>query len=158
MQTLTRRDACNLIVDAMSNTVKLNVDQLKTIVFAVNNDIQVRDFLMGLPKYFPMEDSIKFMTFMCAFTKGDEQVPFMSILGMYVYEEGQTADAVELLREALTLNPTYQLTQLLTRVVVSGWPAKSFAEMRDGLADKVMVACYGTAGSELIATKETENG
>ena len=157
MQTLTRRDACNLIVDAMSMKVKLDVTQLETIVFAVNKDIQVRDFLMGLPKYFPMESAIKFMSFMCAFTKGEEQAPFLSVLAMYVYEEGQQQDAKELLEESLKLNPTYALTHLLKSVIVSGWPNKAMAAMRDQLADKVMVSCYGTDGSETIEKTE-ENG
>jgi len=153
METLNRRDACNLIVDAMSSKVKLDITQLETIVFAVNNDLQVRDFLMGLPKYFPMKDAIKFMMFMCAFTKGEQQAPFITILAMYVYEEGETDDAKELLAESLKLNAEYSLTLLLQRVVNSGWPSKGLTAMRDDLADKVMVACYGTEGSEPIAKK-----
>ena len=157
METLTRRDACNLIVDAMSTKVKLEVSDLDSIVFGVNNDLQVRDFLMGLPKYFPMEDAIKFLTFMAAYTKGEEQAPFLAVLSLHVYETGNLPDSSALLLEAIKANPNYQLTQLLTRVISSGWPAQALATMRDDLADKVMVACYGTEGSELVK-KADENG
>lgn len=157
MQTLTRRDACNLIVDAMTTRPQLEISQLDSIVFAVNKDIQVRDFLMGLPKYFPMENAIKFVTFMCAYTKDEQQAPFMTVLAMYLYEEENSTDAQELLYESLKLKPDYQLTQLLMRVVTSGWPSNALSNMRNELADKVMVNCYGTEGSELIKDEE-ENG
>ena len=151
---VTRKEACNLIAESLNNDIDLIDAKLQAVILAVNSDLQVRDWLMGLPKSWTLEEGIKLMQYLCIHAPSEDLVPFVTIQSLFYYELGDVEKATMLLNYALRLDGEYALAQLLRRVFLAGWPAESFQKMRDELHSKVVESCYGEEGNTTI----TENG
>lgn len=151
---VTRKQACELIAESLNNDIELTGEKLEAVILAVNSDIQVRDWLMGLPTRWTAEEGIKLMQYLCVHAPSEDLVPFVTLQAMYYYELHNTEKATMLLNYALRLDSNYSLAQLLLKVFTAGWPAESFAEMRSSIDPKVVEACYGEEGATIIK----ENG
>ena len=153
--TITRKEACDLITSHIGMPVDEIIDEARQrMIFAVNNDIQVRDFFMGLPIDHKMEDVIKLSAFLAGMAKQGEDVPFFTLTGMFAYEMGNDKLCQLSLNYAEKNNPSYSLTQLLKRVIMSGWPRESFVTMRAELHKKLTEQCYVTEPDYLITEGE----
>ena len=151
---VTRKDACNLIAESLNNDIDLIDSKLQAVILAVNSDLQVRDWLMGLPKRWTLEEGIKLMQYICVHAPSEDLVPFVTLQSLFYYELNDVEKATMLLNYALRLDKDYALAKLLQRVYSAGWPAEQFKVMRDELDGKVVEACYGPEG----ATTISENG
>jgi hypothetical protein len=151
---VTRKEACELIADSLNNEIELTDDKLAAVILAVNSDLQVRDWLMGLPKRWTIEEGIKLMQYLCTHAPTEDLVPFVTIQSLYHHEQGDTEKAILLLNYALRLDADYALAGLLKRVYSAGWAPDVWKTMRDELDVKVVEACYGKEG----ATTILENG
>jgi hypothetical protein len=151
---VTRKQACELITESLDNDIELTGEKLEAVILAVNSDLQVRDWLMGLPNRWSIEEGIKLMQYMCVHSPTEDLVPFVTLQALYYYELGNTEKTNGLLNYALRLNKDYALAQLLLRVFNAGWPAEQFATMRNEIDPKIVEACYGPEG----ATTIKENG
>ena len=151
---VTRKQACELIAESLNNDIELTGEKLEAVILAVNSDIQVRDWLMGLPNTWSLEEGIKLMQYMCVHAPTEDIVPFVTLQALYYYELGNTEKTTSLLNYALRLDKDYSLAQLLLKVFKAGWPAEAFTTMRDNIHPKIVEACYGPEG----ATTIKENG
>ena len=151
---VTRKQACELIAESLNNDIELTNEKLEAVILAVNSDLQVRDWLMGLPNRWSLEEGIKLMQYLCVHAPAEDLVPFVTLQALYYYELGNTEKTTMLLNYALRLDKEYSLAQLLLRVFNAGWPAEQFKTMRDELDPKIIENCYGTEG----ATTIKENG
>jgi len=156
---ITRKEACELITLHIGVPVDEIMDEARTkMIFAVNNDIQVRDFFMGLPVTHSMQDVIKLSTFLAGMAKQGEDVPFFTLTGMFAYEMGNDKLCKLSLNYAEKNNPSYSLTHLLKRVIMSGWPRESFLTMREELHKKIVETCYVLEPDYVITEdKDTNN-
>ena len=111
-------------------------DHIAEITAGMHKDIQLRDFLLGLPSERPIE---AVNTYLACFmdTVPDEFIaPVASILAANLYSmEDETAQ--EVLYQALECDPNYSLAKLLSRVFNSDWPAGAFKTMTEELHPKV---------------------
>jgi hypothetical protein len=151
---VTRKQACEFITESLNNDIELSGEKLEAVILAVNSDIQVRDWLMGLPNRWSLDEGIKLMQYLCVHAPTEDLVPFVTVQSMFIYEQGDTGKATTLLNYALRLDKEYALALLLKRVFSAGWPAHMFQTMRNELDSKVVEACFGPEG----ATTITENG
>jgi hypothetical protein len=151
---VTRKQACELITESLNNDIELTGEKLEAVILAVNSDLQVRDWLMGLPLRWSLDEGIKFMQYMCVHAPSEDLVPFVTLQALYYYELDDTEKSTMLLNYALRLDKDYALAQLLLRVFNAGWPADQFKTMRNELDPKIIEACYGSEG----ATTIKENG
>lgn len=151
---VTRKQACEFITESLDNDIELADEKLEAVILAVNSDLQVRDWLMGLPKRWTLNEGIKLMQHLCVHAPAEDLVPFVTIQSLFYYEQGDQEKATMLLNYALRLEGEYPLAQLLRRVFLAGWPAESFQKMREELHSKVVESCYGEEGNTTI----TENG
>jgi Domain of unknown function (DUF4192) len=151
---VTRKQACEFITESLNNEIDLTGERLEAVILAVNSDLQVRDWLVGLPNRWSIDEGIKFMQYMCIHAPAEDLVPFVTVQAMYHYEQGDTEKAIMLTNYALRLDKEYSLAKLLRRIIAAGWPAATFQEMRNELDVKVVEECYGELGSTTI----TENG
>ncbi len=151
---VTRKQACELIAESLNNDIELTDEKLEAVILAVNSDIQVRDWLIGLPNRWTIEEGIKLMQYLCVHAPSEDLVPFVTLQALYYYELGNTEKSTTLLNYALRLDKNYSLAQLLLKVFTAGWPAEQFKTMRDNLDPKIIEACYGPEG----ATTIKENG
>jgi hypothetical protein len=153
---ITRKEACELITSHIGMPVNEIMDEAqKRMIFAVNNDIQVRDFFMGLPVNHDIKDVIKLSAFLAGMAKQGEDVPFFTLTGMFAYEMGNDKLCKLSLNYAEKNNPSYSLTQLLKRVIMSGWPKESFVTMRTELHPKIIQHCYTEEPDFVITMEET---
>jgi hypothetical protein len=155
MTTITRREACELVRTAIGKT-DVPEENIKRIIYAVNNDIQVRDFLLGIPMHYSAIDCAKLLRSIVDVADPQEAVPFATILAAYAYEAGDLDSVAKSLSFAYSADPSYSLTKLLMRVTASGWPKEAFIKMREELHLKVMATCYGPEGDEVINPVRTE--
>ena len=106
-------------------------------------DIQVRDFALGLLDPAKAEQQVSMLEYLVEQAPTDSE--FINapacLLAQFLYEQGDTANAVLMLINAQT---DYSLALLLMRVFRSGWEPKSFAKMREELHPQVVAGIYGS--------------
>lgn len=151
---VTRKQACELIAESLDTDIDLTGEKLESVILAVNSDVQVRDWLMGLPQRWTLEEGIKLMQYLCVHAPSEDIVPFVTLQSLYYYELGDAGKAIYLLNYAIRLDKDYSLAMLLLKVITAGWPPKNFQAMREELHSKVMESCFGAEGETII----TENG
>lgn len=158
--TITRKEACELIRSYIGKPdVKMPMgEQLDKIVYAVNNDMQVRDFLMGLPQYYDLQEVLDFLQHMCAEAPTQEDIPFFTVVSALAYETGNGAEFFKHMGYVMVHNPKYSLAQMLAKCAASGYPGTMFAKMREELAAKVMKVCYTDEPDFIITEMDNQNG
>jgi hypothetical protein len=147
---VTRKQVCELIAESLNNDIELTGEKLEAVILAVNSDVQVRDWLMGLPTRWTLDEGIKLMQYLCVHAPSEDLAPFVTLQAMFYYELGNVEKSTMLLNYALRLDKDYSLAQLLKRVMSAGWPADAFQTMRKELDPIVVEACYGADGATTI--------
>lgn len=131
--------AVEVLFEAFSKNEALAVDTVEVLVFAVNNDLQIRDYMLGgLPTAFGVTGSVEFITALLPLIDEAQRAPFYTLLSAFYYEAGDRELATASLVQAEVLNPDYSLAHLLTRVYNAGWPTEALAQMRGELHPKVV--------------------
>jgi hypothetical protein len=130
-------DALNASVNEYVNDGVMVSESIEMFNLAVQQDVNFRDLLMGLPKHYEMNKCVGFVTYVLGQINADERAPYLTILSAYAYELGDVRSAHKFLSDAVELDADYSLAKLLTRVFASGWPSNALASMRDDLDDKV---------------------
>jgi hypothetical protein len=102
----------------------------------MNKDIQLRDFMLGLPSERPVAAVNTYLACFMNVIPGEFIAPVASVLAANLYSIEDTS-AKDVLSQALENNPSYSLAQLLNRVFNSGWPAGAFVAMTYELHPKV---------------------
>jgi hypothetical protein len=145
------------LIDLTASMIKIDGQEMtldqadfRDIVEGVNKNLQLRDYLMGLPMTYTIGESLAIVQFFRDNLDADDEqgIPFDTIAGAFYYE-------IEALDLALLLNSRgvdekYPLAELLHRVYAAGWPAANFATMRNELHIKVVKTLEEIAG-DLVA-------
>jgi len=111
-------------------------DHIAEITAGLNKDIQLRDFVLGLPSERPIEAVNTYLACFMDVVPGEFIAPVASILAANLYSIEDTS-AQSVLSQALENDPRYSLANLLNRVFNSGWPAGAFKTMTEELHPKV---------------------
>jgi hypothetical protein len=111
-------------------------DHIAEVTAGLNKDIQLRDFVLGLPSERPIAAVNAYLSCFMDTVPGEFIAPVASILAANLYSIEDTS-AQSVLSQALENNPRYSLAQLLNRVFNSGWPAGAFKTMTEELHPKV---------------------
>ena len=111
-------------------------DHIAEITAAMNKDIQLRDFMLGLPSERPITAVNTYLACFMDVVPGEFIAPVASVLAANLYSIEDTS-AKDVLSQALQSNPSYSLANLLNRVFTSGWPAGAFVAMTYELHPKV---------------------
>ena len=131
-------DSLNSALNEYLTEGVISTENIEMFNPAVKADLNFRDVLMGLPKHHELEKLSGFISYIIPLVDGADKVPYISVLSSYVFEASDNSEiASAILDQALEINPEYPLGKLLKRVYGAGWPADSFAEMRNQLDDKV---------------------
>lgn len=114
-------------------------DDVKIIAYALENNLQLRDYLMGLTNDgLSVESVANILRVMVVLIKQEElpAYPVQTVLASYMYRLGESKLANGLLSSGLEKD--YSLAKLLSRVFIAGWSADSFATMANDLHAKVV--------------------
>jgi len=140
----TRREAKEALDTYVSLFLSNQADSITpqtidTIVLALTdeNDLQLRDYLMGLPIDYSIEDSIQTVEILTTLLPEGNKRSLYCVLSAYHYEAENLKVSSDYLSKALDEDNSYSLAGLLTRVYSAGWPVKAFAQMRNDLHPKV---------------------
>jgi hypothetical protein len=139
-----------LAIDNRDQGQDLAIDEqsFQDVVNGVNSDLDLRDYLLGLPIEYTLEECASLMDFFINNLLDDERViPFYTILSAFNYELGDMVKANAYLSRGLQEN--YALASLLHRVYSAGWPIGAFASMRDDLHLKVIKALEDKASDTI---------
>ena len=112
-------------------------DHIAEIAAALQKDIQLRDFVLGLPSEREVVAVNKYLTYLYETVPTKFIAPIASVLAANLYALEEVDSAKELLSTALVHNPSYSLANLLNRVFTSGWPSGAFVAMTHELHPKV---------------------
>jgi hypothetical protein len=134
--TITRGEAMDTIdfaIEQFVNDMHIKQGTIDLITYAVNNDLQIRDYFLGLPYEFNLPTCVDFVGYLASKTNDSECYAYDTISAMYHIELGNTDLAKSLLAIAENNNPDYTLMQLAKRIISAGWPSQAFTKMRDEL-------------------------
>ena len=134
--TLTRGEALDTVdfaIEQFINEIEIEDGMLEVITYAVNNDLQIRDYFLGLPAEFDMQVCIDFVNYLSRLTDILDCYAYDTISAMYHIELGNTELAKTLLSGAENANPDYNLTKLAKRVISAEWSGEMLANMRNDL-------------------------
>jgi hypothetical protein len=112
-------------------------DHIAEVTAGLNKDIQLRDFVLGLPSERPIAAVNTYLASFMDVVPGEFIAPVASILAANLYSIEEDESAREVLSQALENNPTYSLANLLRRVFNSNWPADALKAMTEELHPKV---------------------
>ena len=139
--TLTRgeaKDTIDFAIEQYINEIEVSDGMLETITYAVNNDLQIRDYFLGLPSDYGMQVAVDFVNYLTRVTNNDECYAYDTISAMYQIEQGNTEFAKSLLAVAESINPDYNLMKLAKRIISAGWNGSTLTQMREELHSKVV--------------------
>ena len=139
--TLTRgeaKDTIDFAIEQFINEIEVSDGMLLTITYAVNNDLQIRDYFLGLPSDYGMQVAVDFVNYLTRVTNNDECYAYDTISAMYQIEKGNTEFAKSLLAVAESINPDYNLMKLAKRIISAGWNGSTLTQMREELHSKVV--------------------
>ena len=141
-------------VDLIHNSILdfqdgLNSEIISKLIYSINNELQIRDYLLGLPNTFPLETCKEFLSYLGASVDESESYSILTILSAYHYEQNEIELCALALATALEIKNDYNLAQLLDRVYEANWPKETFVQMRNELHSKV-IANLEEMSEELI--------
>ena len=139
--SLTRgeaKDTIDFAIEQFINEIEVSDGMLLTITYAVNNDLQIRDYFLGLPSDYGMQVAVDFVNYLTRVTNNDECYAYDTISAMYQIEQGNTEFAKSLLAVAESINPDYNLMKLAKRIISAEWDGKMLTQMRNELHSSVV--------------------
>jgi hypothetical protein len=139
--TLTRgeaKDTIDFAIEQFINEIEVSDGMLETITYAVNNDLQIRDYFLGLPADHGMQVCVDFVNYLSRVTNEQQGYAYDTISAMYHIERGNVELAKSLLAIAEKNNPDYNLMKLAKRVISAEWDGKMLTQMREELHAKVV--------------------
>ena len=140
MSTVTIGDAFTALESSLNEYINDGVMSTESIAIfdlAIQNDVNFRDLLLGLPKHQDIYKCIGFISYILNFVDGKNKAPYLTIMSAYAYELGDAKEANLFVQSALTLWEDYSLAQLIKRMIMAGWSAQSLVSMRNELDPKV---------------------
>jgi hypothetical protein len=141
MTTITYASALKAIdtaILAVTSEIDLSDSIVNEITYAVNNDVQIRDYIVGLPLSHAIKECVNFVDYLARMSGDNNRYAYDTINAMYQYELENMEACKRLLESVHNINPDYSLALLISRVMSAEWPSNSFAKMRNELAPKVI--------------------
>lgn len=134
-------DALDLIKNYLEN--KEASYELAAKVLGASNDLQLRDFIMGLTTSDTIEALNDLYSWLLTIAPKGYLAPIGSVLSSIAYELGNGARANKILERVFEDQDEFPLGKLLKRVYSAGWEPTALALMRAELHPKVCAKIYG---------------
>ena len=120
-----------------------NANHIAELAAAVNENIQMRDFLMGLRSEEAVAPYVyNYLELVGGVLIKEAAVPVVTVFSTYLYEIGEKEAAQNLLQDVLETRPGYSLAELLSRTFKSDAPTDMMAEMAKDLHKSVLAIIY----------------
>ena len=140
------RDTYKAYLDGVEPTT----ETAETIAYLVRNDIQLRDFMLGMPSEYH-NDIATYGAFLettiNAVNDINKAYPLLTILSMFYFTAGESDLAKVAVNDVLEVKGDYSLANLLNRVFLSNAPVSMFSGMVGELHPKVVEGLEGEYGN-----------
>ena len=131
------QDNAKLVEKYVTNYTDTTDEEKAALVYALNSEVQVRDYAMGLltPEQLPA-----YLDLLNWAPRREWMSAQACLVSQIYYETGEKDKAVETIDIA---NARYPLAQLLRRVYKAGWDSNMFKQMREELHPQVVKLIFG---------------
>jgi hypothetical protein len=136
-------------IDGVADGVIPSAKHIAEVTIATNENLQIRDFLMGVQLEKDIDYVGQYISLLGNVTVKDKAIPLATIFCGYLYQVEEIEQAKNMLVEVLVINPEYSLAKLLSRVFDSGWAPSEFSKMAQQLHHKVVDTIYGIDAQEV---------
>lgn len=140
-----QRQGAEAVIDFMADFAAdglVRDKRLVALVLTRLKDLQVRDFALGSVTPERLELYFNAWRWLLSCAPEGFIAPVANLLAAVAYEKGDRAFAHRALDRAVKDDPDYAMTGLLRQVFSSGWPAESFAVMRQQLHPRICDAIF----------------
>jgi hypothetical protein len=124
-------------IDRYADGIEPTAQEIAQFAVAINEHIQVRDFVMGIPSERDVNYVGNWLSYVGNKTPEIYDVPIATIMSSLYYSVGNEESATFYVEKALNSNPNYSLAVLLKKVYQSNWGADGIVNMRNNLHVKV---------------------
>ena len=131
-----------IAIDELADGVIPSAQHIAEVAIATNENLQIRDFLMGLRLEKDTDYIGTYLSVIGNVITKDKCIPIATVFTTYLYEAEEMEYAKEFLGKVLENNPDYPLAKLLKRVYDAQWPASEMREMAIKLHDSILENIY----------------
>ena len=129
-------------INELADGVIPSAEHIAEVAIATNDNIQMRDFLMGLRVEKDMDYVGTYLSVIGNVITKDKCIPIATVFTTYLYEANERDYAQEFLDKVLETNPEYSLAKLLKRVYNAQWSGSEMREMAVKLHDSILNNIY----------------
>ena len=133
-------------IDELADGVTPSAQHIAEVAIATNNNLQIRDFIMGVQLEKDIDYVGKYLELLGNVINKQTAIPLATIFCGYLYQIEEKDYAIRFLNDILEENPEYPLAKLLYRVFAAEWPAGKFKEMAEKLHQSVLDNIYSIDG------------
>jgi len=125
-------------LDAHSKNSQVDAEMLQLAVYGINNEIQIRDYALGLSLTTDPTIVCSFIKYAIVQDAEYDRCALYTILSSIYFSMGNYVLSMWALKNAIELNPDYSLARLLNRVYTEKWTDGEFNQMKTDLHPKVI--------------------
>ena len=129
-------------IDNIADGVVPSAKHIAEVAIATNDNIQMRDFLMGLRVEKDIDYVGTYLSVIGNVITKDKCIPIATVFTTYLYEANERDYAQEFLDKVLETNPEYSLAKLLKRVYNAQLSGSEMREMAVKLHDSILNNIY----------------
>ena len=137
-------------IDELADGVTPSAQHIAEVAIATNNNLQIRDFIMGVQLEKNIDYVGKYLELLGNVINKQTAIPLATIFCGYLYQIEEKDYAIRFLNDILEENPEYPLAKLLYRVFAAEWPAGEFKKMAEKLHQSVLDNIYSIDGEVVI--------
>lgn len=120
-----------------------NANHIAELTAAVNKNVQMRDFLMGLRSEKAVAPYVyNYLELVGSVIVKEAAVPVATVFSTYLYEIGEKEAAQNLIQDVLQIKPEYSLAKLLERTYQVNAPTNMLTQMATELHSAVLANIY----------------
>ena len=136
-------------IDELADGVTPSAQHIAEVAIATNNNLQIRDFIMGVQLEKDIDYVGKYLELLGNVINKQTAIPLATIFCGYLYQIEEKDYAIRFLNDILEENPEYPLAKLLYKVFVASMPSSQFKKMAEQLHSKVIDSIYALDSEEI---------
>jgi hypothetical protein len=129
-------------IDELADGVIPSAQHIAEVAIATNENLQIRDFLMGVQLETDLEFVGEYIQLLGNVIVKEKAIPLATIFCGFLYQIDEREQASEFLNKILDAKPNYSLAQLLRQVFDAEWPPSELRKMAEHLHPKVVDTIY----------------
>jgi hypothetical protein len=135
-------------INDLADGVIPSAEHIAEVAIATNDNLQIRDFLMGVQLETSMDYVGEYISLLGNVIEKEKAIPLATIFCGYLYQTEQKEYALKFLDNVLEIKSDYPLALLLQRVFQSEWPPSELQKMAEMLHPKVVDGIYNVRNGD----------